>query len=345
MSISREYPSTPLTGALAAVVHHGRLLLVQRAKDPDKGLWGLPGGLVEPGETVEAAASRELAEETGVEGRNGVIIDRFEVGEAGARFHYLLNVVLLDWRAGEGVADSDALAVGWFTLGEITDLPCSKTLPRVAQLVFDRAFPDLPKITSRTLGHYNDSAEQFWLGTRDHDVSQNIEALLQAIEGDQPHTILDFGCGPGRDLISFAKLGHVPTGLDGSKNFVVMARENSGCDVWHQDFTALDLPPDRFDGIFANASLFHVPSRILPQVLTHLHRTLKPRGVLFASNPRGQNQEGWNAGRYGAYHDWDRWQAYLEAAGFEAITHYYRPPGLPRDQQPWLASVWRKVGP
>jgi hypothetical protein len=65
--------------------------------------------------------------------------------------------------------------------------------------------------------------------------------------------------------------------------------------------------------------------------------------VLFASNPRGDNDEGWNRGRYGAYHDLEAWRRYLSAAGFTELAHYYRPPGLPREQQPWLASVWRKL--
>lgn len=122
-----------------------------------------------------------------------------------------------------------------------------------------------------------------------------------------------------------------------------MARETSGCEVWQQDFLALDLPAERFDGIYANASLFHVPRSELPRVLGQLQAALKPGGVLFSSNPRGENQEGWNGGRYGSYHDLQNWTRLLEAAGFRELEHYYRPTGLPREQQPWLASVWRKV--
>ena len=93
--------------------------------------------------------------------------------------------------------------------------------------------------------------------------------------------------------------------------------------------------------MFANAALFHVPSRALPRVLLELNRTLKPRGVLFSSNPRGSNEEGWSGERYGAYHDLEAWRRYLSGAGFVEVEHYYRPEGLPREQQPWLASVWR----
>ena len=197
-------------------------------------------------------------------------------------------------------------------------------------------------ISCRTLAHYDQTADAFFAGTIDHDVSQNIDALLGAIEAPAPWTILDLGCGPGRDLKTFTSLGHKAIGLDGSARFAEMARSYSGCEVWHQDFLHLDLPPAMFDGIFANASLFHVPSAELPGVLAQLYGALKPGGVLFSSNPRGDNREGWNGPRYGSYHDYDTWERYLTAAGFAPLHHYYRPAGLPREQQPWLASVWRK---
>jgi SAM-dependent methyltransferase len=201
---------------------------------------------------------------------------------------------------------------------------------------------DLQKIAGLTLEHYDQRADDFWEGTRDHDVSQNIAAMLQYIEGQPPFAILDFGCGPGRDLKMFADLGHVAIGLEGAARFAAMARAYSGCEVWQQDFLNLNLPRSKFDGVFANAALFHVPSQELPRVLLELHACLKPGGVLFSSNPRGQNDEGWNRGRYGVYHDLDAWRRYVSAAGFVELTHYYRPAGLPREQQPWLASVWRK---
>lgn len=197
-------------------------------------------------------------------------------------------------------------------------------------------------ISHRTLAHYEHNAEAFFAGTIDHDVSQNIDALLGAIEAPAPWTILDLGCGPGRDLKTFTQLGHKAIGLDGSARFAEMARAYSGCEVWQQDFLHLDLPSASFDGIFANASLFHVPSAELPGVLSRLFDTLKPGGVLFSSNPRGDNREGWNGPRYGSYHDYEAWERYLTTAGFIPLHHYYRPPGLPREQQPWLASVWRK---
>ena len=200
----------------------------------------------------------------------------------------------------------------------------------------------LRRISKLTIAYYDQLAEPYWNGTRDHDVSQNQAALLEAVDGDPPYSILDLGCGPGRDLCYFRSLGHDAVGLDGSKEFVAMARSYSGCEVLHQDLLAMELPVSRFDGVFANASLFHVPSQELPRVLLGLFATLKPRGVLFCSNPRGNNEEGLSGDRYSCFFDLDTWRNYVAAAGFFEVKHYYRPPGLPCHQQSWLATVWRK---
>lgn len=204
----------------------------------------------------------------------------------------------------------------------------------------DNAF--LRQISDKTIGHYDRSAEDFWHGTRSHDVSQNYEALLEAIEGEPPYAILDLGCGPGRDLRYFRSLGHNMTGLDGSLAFVAMARRHSGCDVLHQNFLSMALPECCFDGVFANASLFHVPSQELPRVLAELAKSLKPRGVLFCSNPRGNNEEGLSGDRYSCFFDLDTWRGYVNAAGFSEVQCYFRPPGLPRHKQPWVVTVFRK---
>jgi SAM-dependent methyltransferase len=199
------------------------------------------------------------------------------------------------------------------------------------------------QIVERTLGHYQSRAEAFWEGTRNHDVAQNIDALLRHIRGTPPFTLLDFGCGPGRDLRAFVERGHRAIGLEGAQALAEMARRHSGCEVWQQDFLRLLLPVAHFDGIFANASLFHVPRQELPRVLRALRSTLKPGGVLFSSNPRGENQESINGERYGAYYDLTTWRNYVADAGFVELEHYYRPAGLPCEQQPWLASVWRRA--
>jgi SAM-dependent methyltransferase len=194
---------------------------------------------------------------------------------------------------------------------------------------------------TRTLANYNERAVPFREATWNHDVSQNIEALLRAIHGEPPFAILDLGCGPGRDLIDFTRRGHRPTGLDGSRELAAMARAASGCEVVEQDFLSLSLPAESFDGIFANATLQHVPADALPRVLRELRSALKPAGVLFASIPHGSNTAGWNNNRYSVWHAPHSFERYCRDAGFVEVESFFRPTGLPREQQPWFASVWR----
>jgi len=200
---------------------------------------------------------------------------------------------------------------------------------------------DLKTIESLTVGHYDTNAADFFAGTIDHDVSQNYQAFLSAMESDRSLKILDFGCGPGRDLKYFSTLGHVAVGLDGSAEFCKMAREYSGCDVLNQNFLNVELPEDSFDGIFANASLFHIPAKQLTNVLRTLHKALCNDGILFMSNPRGES-EGWSGQRYGNYMEYDVVTQHLKASGYEPLHHYYRPIGKPLNQQPWLAVVSRR---
>ena len=207
-----------------------------------------------------------------------------------------------------------------------------------ATLNFDR----LQHISESTIGHYNRMAEEFWQNTRNHDVSQNYQSFLGAIKTRPPHKILDFGCGPGRDLIFFQALGHIVTGIEGSKKFVDMASANCNCEILHQNFLNMNLPDNYYDGVFANASLFHVPSSELPRILQELFMTIKPQGILFCSNPRGNNLEGYSDDRYGCFFKPDTWRKYVTNAGFSEVKSYFRPSGLPRQKQPWFVTIWRR---
>ena len=89
---------------------------------------------------------------------------------------------------------------------------------------------DLTRITTQTLAHYDQNAQGFWEGTRDHDVSQNINAMLEHIKAPAPLELLDFGCGPGRDLMHLKALGHQVTGLEGSAQLAALARLGQGAE-------------------------------------------------------------------------------------------------------------------
>ena len=100
---------------------------------------------------------------------------------------------------------------------------------------------ELESISSATIEHYNANANSFWHGTKDHDVTQNYEALLSALPNKKGLSLLDLGCGPGRDLLYFKKEGHHAIGLDGSYEFCEMAKSLTGLLVLQQDFLKLEL--------------------------------------------------------------------------------------------------------
>lgn len=195
-----------------------------------------------------------------------------------------------------------------------------------------------------TITEYQATAESFREGTWNHDVSQNRNALVAAIPKN-PGKILDLGCGPGRDLMAFKSQGHTVVGLDATPAFVEMAQQACGCEVWQQSFLSLDLPPETFDGIFANASLIHVPRAEMVRVLKDLWRSLVPSGAIMMSMVRGDG-EGYNVRptgyRYVAGWEYETLAPCVEQANFEILDHYYRLPGLPREQQSWIVIVARK---
>jgi 8-oxo-dGTP diphosphatase len=123
MASSREYPSRPLVGVGAVVRRGDRVLLVTRGRPPRQGEWSLPGGLVELGETVFAAAVREVAEETGLFVRPRAIVDVVDLIErdesATVHYHFVLIGVDCDWQGGEARAASDARDAVWATLAQL----------------------------------------------------------------------------------------------------------------------------------------------------------------------------------------------------------------------------------
>lgn len=133
--MSREYPERPLVGVGVVVLHRGKVLLIKRGKPPRQGQWSLPGGLQEVGETVFAAARREVLEECGIaiEPLEVVeVVDAITPDDHGkVRFHYTLVDVLADWKSGEPVAGDDAMDAAWFDPAQLDTLGMWIETPRV----------------------------------------------------------------------------------------------------------------------------------------------------------------------------------------------------------------------
>jgi ADP-ribose pyrophosphatase YjhB (NUDIX family) len=134
----------PVAAVLAVTVRERRVLLVKRANPPDQHKWGFPGGRLEPGELVAAAALRELAEETGVTAEALevlTVLDIIDRDAAGAlRYHYVLIAVLCRWQAGEPVAADDALAADWYALEDLhrPGLVTSAAVERITVMALER---------------------------------------------------------------------------------------------------------------------------------------------------------------------------------------------------------------
>jgi 8-oxo-dGTP diphosphatase len=128
---NREYPDSPRVGVGAVVLREGRILLVRRGVAPANGLWAIPGGALELGETLREGAEREILEETGIIIRAGDPVFTCDAlvrdDEGRVRFHYVIVDLAADYVSGEVMGGDDALEARWVTPGEVPELTVTKT--------------------------------------------------------------------------------------------------------------------------------------------------------------------------------------------------------------------------
>ena len=132
----RLYPTRPIVAASVAVFRAGRVLIARRARAPLAGLYALPGGVVELGETLRQAALRELAEEVGVAAEIVAFVDHVEpihFDGARVREHYVIAAFVARWRAGEARVGAEADAVAWIDPGKIARWPTTPDLPAIIE--------------------------------------------------------------------------------------------------------------------------------------------------------------------------------------------------------------------
>ncbi len=145
-----------------------------------------------------------------------------------------------------------------------------------------------------TLQYYQDNAQAFFDSTVNADVSANYDLFLKRIP--EHGKILDFGCGSGRDTKAFIQRGYSVEAIDGSNELCKLASEHCGIQVRCMDFMDLN-ETDKYDGIWACASLLHVPKEHMPFILEKMKTAIVSSGVIYMSFKHG-DFEGERNGRF-----------------------------------------------
>ncbi len=181
-----------------------------------------------------------------------------------------------------------------------------------------------------TQNSYDTTASEYAAQTAALHPAEYAEAFLARIP--PKGTILDLGCGPGRDARVFSERGYNVTGVDISPEMVRLASQAApSAHFYVMNMTALAFPPHFFDGIWAGASLLHLPKKLIPQVLHQLKTLLKPSGTLYLSVKEGVGEQMVSDIRYGgcpkfwSYFQQEELHGLLIQAGFQVIDISYEP--------------------
>ena len=192
-----------------------------------------------------------------------------------------------------------------------------------------------------TLNYYNEQFEKFAGSTKDLEFSEIQDYFLHYVKPGS--LVLDFGCGSGRDSRYFLQKGYRVEAIDGSEKMVRIARETAGIPVKQMLFNELD-EVEKYDGIFCCASILHVPSAELPDIMIRLRRAVKMNGIVYVSFKYG-DFEGYRNGRYFTDLKEDSFQKLLDTVGgFEILDTRISTDARPgRDDEKWLNVMLRRI--
>lgn len=310
------------------------LLLTDHKKSS---LWLPSGGHVEKDEHPKQTVSREAKEELGIEAEFLFDSPQFitvtnTVGNVTPHTDVSLWYVL---RGNRNIAlqfdCNEFHRIQWFLSKEI---PYDRSDPHM------RRFVDKVEKKITTLNSYDATVAEYAENTVNLHPSKEAAKFIASLPAHA--SILDVGCGPGRDANVFASHGFDVTGIDFSSKMIALAKQNAPlCTFYVMDIENLSFPSDSFDGIWASCALLHVPKRNLHTVLERFHTILKTKGSLYLSVKQSHLQETFEKdSRYGGFEKyWSFFQReelvqLLRQANFtvqdevvsEIMTHYQTHP-------------------
>ena len=191
-----------------------------------------------------------------------------------------------------------------------------------------------------TLDFYNENAKKYFDTTVAADMSKQYEMFLKYVH--ENGKILDFGCGSGRDSLNFKKLGYNVSAIDGSEELCKLAREYAGIDVKCMDFLDYEAK-EKYDGIWACASLLHLKRLELINVLNELRKSLVQDGCLFVSLKNGDGEEITPDGKYYLYLPKKEFLDLSSDAGLQMVDYTSNKSNInPNETRFWHSFILKK---
>lgn len=339
------------------IVRDGKMLIQRR--NPDKyhsgGLWSNTCcSHQRKGEELQESVHRRMIEEMGIDCELEELFSFvYRTQFRPDLIEYEYDHVFAGSYEGEvSVNPEEASEIRWIPLEELGEA-LEKTPEKFSSWFIISAPEVMKKLRRResakkvTLEYYNRNADSFASTTVDVEFTDIQDWFLRYLEPDA--LILDFGCGSGRDSRYFLSKGFRVEACDGSEEMVRAASKTAGVPVRKMLFEELD-EEKRYDGIFACASILHVPFEVLPDILVKMERALKDDGTIYVSFKYG-TFEGERNGRYFTDMTMDRLQERLKAAADKSGSKGLRvvesrltgDVRSGRESEKWLNAILKKI--
>lgn len=321
----------------AVIKENNRIFAAARGYGDYKGMWEFPGGKIEAGETPQEALQREIREELTVEIQVGDLIQTIEYDYP--TFHLSMDCFWCTILAGE-LTPLEAESCKWLTKDElyrVVWLPADLRLIEEIKKQWDNRQAIYGQ---KTLAYYNQNASAFSADTQSVDFHDTQDLFLSFLNpGD---SILDFGCGSGRDTKYFLEQGYQVIATDGSKALCAVASEFSGIPVKQLLFQELE-DVNKYDGIWACSSILHAAREEQRDIFNRMVRALKAEGFIYTSFKYG-GFEGFRGERYFTDFNEENFAEFIKAFPELSVEKMWvsadvRPE---RSNEKWLNIILRK---